>query len=300
MTNTTTAMNVKDATDAKGGWWLLTGGNGFLGAGLIASLDAETRARCVCVVRKRTPEFAATVGAVIEGAFNDEDTLRALADYRITAVVHLAAVTGGCSEADGMAVNVEGTRVLMRSLVAQGCRRFVLASSVAATGLQRTDFCPVELPMTEEHPCLDKDGYGFSKYLMEEVARYQQRQEPAVTVVCLRFGAICPDDAAASPFVPETAPPAWTYAHFSRVYRRDAVRAIRLALNKPSAGGFLAVNVVARQSALAGTVRELVERWHPEWTGDLTAYDRAGHERDAVFCTKRAEAELGFVAEWPE
>lgn len=277
---------------------LITGGAGFLGGGLIEALDAETRARCVCLVRKTTPALASSVGAVVEGFFGDPATLEKLAGHDITAVVHLAAVTGGCSEADGMAVNVEGTRVLLRHFADRGCRRFVLASSIAAVGLQRPDFRPLTLPMTEEHPCFDRDGYGLSKFLMEEIAAYHQRQNPALTIFCLRFGVIRPDDANDAPYVPTGTQPEWSYAHFSKVRRKDAVRAILLALEKSSAGGFAKLNIVAKNADLGVSVPELQTSWNQGATPDLSAYVGAGRERAAVFSTTQAEVALGFTADW--
>jgi UDP-glucose 4-epimerase len=291
-------MNTMTTTTGEKEWLLLTGANGFLGTGFVASLDEETRARCVCIVRKATHELAASVAAVVEGDFNDADSLNKLAPYKISTAVHLAAVTGGCSEKDGMAVNVEGTRVLMRYLIDRGCRRFVLASSIAAVGLQRVDFRPLRLPMDEAHPCLDKDGYGFSKFLMEEVARYYQRQNAHIAVTCLRFGVICPDEAKEPSFVPSSSPPAWTYAHFSKVLRKDAVRAINLAIDKTPDGVFRVMNIVARQSALSVPVSDLIACWSPGAHLDLSAYASPGHERDAVFSTELARGELGFVADW--
>ena len=277
--------------DTSHGWTLLTGGAGFLGTGFLDALPPAERARCVCIVRKTTPQLTASVGAVIEGFFGDPATLQALAAYPVTSVVHLAAVTGGCSEADAIAVNVEGTRVLLRHLSDQGCRRFVLASSIAAVGLQRPDFIPQELPMTEAHPCLDKDGYGFSKYLMEQIAGYHHRQNPALAIFCLRFGVIAPDDAPPSPFVPSATPPAWTYAHFSKVRRKDAVRAVRSALAQPSEGECTVLNITARQPDLATSVPDLLATWH------------SGHSFNSrcstVFSTEAAECRLGFTADWP-
>jgi nucleoside-diphosphate-sugar epimerase len=277
--------------ETSNGWTLLTGAAGFLGTGYLAALSPEKRARTVCLVRKTTPELAASAGSVIEGFFGDPATLQKLAAYPVTSAVHLAAVTGGCSEADAIAVNVEATRVLLRHLSDQGCRRFVLASSIAAVGLQRTDFVPAELPMTEAHPCLDKDGYGLSKHLMEQIAAYHHRQNPALVIFNLRFGVIAPDDAPASPFVPTATAPAWTYAHFSKVRRADAVRAIRLAVEKPSTGECTTLNIVARQSDLAVSVQQLLSTWHPGRT--------FAHAGNAVFSTEAAERELGFTADWP-
>lgn len=277
--------------DTSTGWTLLTGGAGFLGTGFLDALPPAERARTVCIVRKSTPELAAQVGAVIEGFFGDPATLQKLTAYPVTAVVHLAAVTGGCSEADAIAVNVEGTRVLLRHLSDQGCRRFVLASSIAAVGLQRTDFIPHELPMTEAHPCLDKDGYGLSKHLMEQIAAYHHRQNPALAIFNLRFGVIVPDDAPPAPFVPTATPPAWTYAHFSKVRRRDAVRALRLALATSSAGECTPLNIVARQPDLAVSIFQLLKIWNP------------GHAPEpasaAAFSTTAAEHRLAFTADWP-
>lgn len=280
-------------------WTLLTGGAGFLGTGFLAALSPEERSRCVCIVRRATPELSASAGAVIEGFFGDVATLSKLDEYNITAVVHLAAVTGGCGETDAMAVNVEGTRVLLRHLSDRGCRRFVLASSIAAVGLQRPDFRPLSLPMTETHPCLDRDGYGFSKYLMEEVAAYHCRQNPALTIFCLRFGVIRPDDADDPPYIPTGVQPEWSYAHFSKVRRKDAVRAILLALAEPSEGGCAKLNIVAKNTALGVSVRELLASWHPRHKLNLSAYQKTGHKRDAVFSTELTKQELGFTAEWP-
>lgn len=279
------------ATDTPPGWTLVTGGAGFLGTGFLDSLTPAERARCVCIVRKSTPELAAKAGAVIEGFFGDPVTLQKLAAHPVSAVVHLAAVTGGCSEADGIAVNVEGTRVLLRHLSDQGCRRFVLASSIAAVGLQRTDFVPHELPMTEAHPCFDKDGYGFSKHLMEQVAAYHHRQNPALAIFNLRFGVIVPDDAAPAPVTPTFPPPAWTYAHFSKVRRKDVVRAIKLALACSSDGECSVLNIVARQADLAVSMKQLLKIWHPGLALKNT--------HASAFSTAAAESRLGFVADWP-
>lgn len=284
---------------APDGWTLLTGGAGFLGTGYLAALTPAERARCVCVVRQTTPELRATGALIIEGFFGAPAALEKLADLPVASVVHLAAVTGGCGEADAMAINVEGTRVLLRQLSDQGCRRFVLASSIAAVGLQRTDFKPRTLPMTEDHPCLDKDGYGLSKHLMEQVAAYHHRQNPALAIFNLRFGVIRPDDAQDPLFSPPAKPPEWTYAHFSTIRRRDAVRAIRLALTKPSSGECIALNIVARKTNLAVPVAKLVATWHPGRPIDLANYQSADTDRAAVFSTTAATRELGFTVEWP-
>lgn len=279
--------------------FLLTGAGGFLGTGFLASLTPDQAKRCVCITRKITSELERFPGKIVEGFFGDAADLRKLDDTPISAVIHLAAVTGGCSEADAAAVNVEGSRVLMRHFIDKGCRHFVLASSVAAVGIQRTDFRPLSLPVDDEHPCFDRHGYGFSKYLMEEQARYFCRQNPDLNVTCLRFGSITPDDKLPQPFEPRTLPPSWTLGWIANIARKDAVRALHLALKKSAWPGVHVMNIVGQRANLAVPMEQLVKTWYPGWKTDLSHYQRPGHEFDSAFSTARTEKELGFIAKWP-
>ena len=153
---------------------LVTGASGFIGKALSTSLVQSGKHEVVCMSRNK-PQIDVEA-AFVQGEFHNLEDLRGLDSHKIDALVHLGAVTGGCTECDGMMVNVEGTRRLMRYLMDGGCRKFVMASSIAVVGLQSMKFRPLELPMPDEHPCLDRDGYGFSKYMMEEVTRYYARQ----------------------------------------------------------------------------------------------------------------------------
>jgi len=278
---------------------LVTGASGFLGKGFLESLSPQEAQRYVCVSRSATQELARACGHVVQGDFWDASILRELDNYPISRIVHLAAVTGGCSEDDASVVNVEGPRKLMRHFMDRGCKRFVLASSIAAIGLQRIDFRPVSLPITEEHPCLDRDGYGFSKFLMEEIAKYHARQDSSLTIACLRFGVIQPDDLKAERYNPAALHP-WVHASFSVIARKDAVRAIHLSLEKSDWAGVHVMNIVNRHANLSVPVESVMKTWHPGWEPDLSYYQKAGHEYDSIFCTKRACKELDFVADLPE
>ena len=145
---------------------LVTGAGGYVGVALLTEL-AQDGVPVVGLSRQREPG-----PDVVRGDFTNPEDLRALDDLEIGRVCHLAAVTGGCSEEDGLRVNVLGTRRLMRYLIDRGCRKFVLASSIAAVGLADSDFTPQAVPIPDEHPCLARDAYGLSKYLMEEMSRY--------------------------------------------------------------------------------------------------------------------------------
>src|SRR5689334_118730 len=98
---------------------LITGASGFIGQALAAALAQQHQVICLSRRPVNLPNTRYVRGDF--GAFED---LRQLDAYAIDAVVHLAAVTGGCLERDGILVNVEGSRCLMRYLMDQGCRKF--------------------------------------------------------------------------------------------------------------------------------------------------------------------------------
>lgn len=111
---------------------LVTGASGFVGSRLIRRLSEQHK---VIALARRAPSGDALPGVSgVQGDFSSVDDLARLDGYPIDAVVHLAAETGGTTEEAGLAVNVVGTRRLLRYLVDRGVRRFVVASSIAATG----------------------------------------------------------------------------------------------------------------------------------------------------------------------
>ncbi|MEZ4677062.1 MAG: NAD-dependent epimerase/dehydratase family protein [Caldilineaceae bacterium] len=164
-----------------------------------------------------------------------------------------AAVTGGCSEEDGLRVNVGGTHHLLRYLIGRGCRKFVLASSIAVVGLQSVDFRPLQLPMPDEHPCLDRDGYGFSKYMMEEVTRYLARQNNALDFINLRLASIVPDEQPVTLAHAGALRP-WAIAGVTKMYLSDTVRCLTLAAEAPPKPGVRILNAVGTQAAVAEPV----------------------------------------------
>ena len=267
---------------------LLTGASGFVGGALLK--DLVRRHSVVCIGRRK-PELDAPF---VKGLFNSPDDLKRLDAYEIDAVVHLAAVTGGCGEREAMLVNVEGTRCLMRYLIDRGVEKFVTASSIAAVGMQSPRFRPLSIPIPDEHPCLDRHAYGFSKYMMEEVTRYLARQNEQIDVINLRLASIRPDDAPRRPYVTGP-PPEWTFGHIAVMYLSDCVRALQLAVESRHKPGVRIMNAVGPKACVAASVPDVIRTWYPDWLIDLSHYERPGHERDPVFTIRRIEQEIGFV-----
>lgn len=267
---------------------LVTGASGLIGRAMVADLN-DTHDVVALSRRRPGPE-----DPWIQGSFAHFEDLFTLDDHAFDAVIHLAAVTGGCAERDGILVNVEGTRCLMRYLSERGCRKFVLASSIAAVGFQSVAFRPLEMPIPDEHPCLDRDGYGVSKYLMEEVSRYVQRQVADLDVINLRLSSVRPDDDL--PPLRRVGPlGAWSLGGITMMVLSDAVRAFRLAAESDHVPGVRVMNAAGPRSWVADPVADILQNW---WGNDVdVSYFREDeHLFDGVYDVRRIKDEIGFEA----
>lgn len=272
---------------------LITGTSGFIGQALAESTAKDHEV--FCISRQKTEVAGVTA---IQGNFTSPDDLRKLDPNRVDVVVHLAAVTGGGTEEELLRVNVMGTYQLVRYFIDGGCKKFVLASSIAAVGMQSPLFRPLQLPMPDEHPCLDRVGYGFSKYMMEETSRYLSRQNTDLDFINIRLASIAPDD---RELAPRKAGPVgqWSMGTISYMYLSDTVRCLTLAAEASHKPGVRILNAVGTQACVEDTVPEIIRGWYGADADqiDLSHYTRPGHERDPVYEISRIEEELGFVPE---
>jgi UDP-glucose 4-epimerase len=268
---------------------LITGASGFIGQALARSMSESHQIICLS---RRDPRLGLSW---LRGTFSAFEDLRRLDAYDIDVVVHLAAVTGGCLERDGMLVNVDGTRCLMRYLIDRACHKFVLASSIAAVGFQNVGFRPLQLPIPDEHPCLDRDGYGFSKYMMEEVSKYYWRQNENIDVINLRLSSVVPDEGLPPPR--KVGPLGeWALGSITLMARSDAVRAFTLAAEAPYKPGVRIVNAAGPKAWVADRVVDVLRNWWGDDV-DLSHFEQPGHEYDSVYDVSRICQELGFVAQ---
>lgn len=268
---------------------LVTGASGFIGKTLAAFLAERHEVFCIS---RRNPGLSLPW---VKGEFGSFEDLRQLDAHEIEALVHLAAVTGGGLEREQILVNVEGTRCLLRYLGDRGCRKFVLASSIAAVGFQSVLFRPLQVPLPDDHPCLDRNGYGLSKYLMEEMTKYCQRQRPEIDVINLRLATVCPDD--------NMPPPRgvgplgeWSLGSITILALSDAVRAFTLAVESPLRPGVRIMNAVGPKAWVADPVADVLRAWWGDEV-DVSHFEQLGHEYDSVFTADRIREELGFVAQ---
>lgn len=182
--------------------WLITGGCGFLGTGLIKRLlendrhnirvldNLSTGGRedlsAVCSFREMDP---AAIGAgpqgvelVVGDIQEDELALRAAKEADV--IVHFAANTGVGPSVENprtdCLANVIGTFNYLEAARHNGVRRFVFASSGAPAG-------EVEPPIHEELPPHPVSPYGASKLAGEGYCSAYYRSF-GVETVALRFG----------------------------------------------------------------------------------------------------------------
>ena len=180
----------------------------------------------------------------------------------------------------------------MRYLIDQGCLKFVMASSIAVVGVQNTLFRPLQLPMPDEHPCLDRDGYGFSKYMMEEVTRYHYHQNPQIDVINLRLAAIVPNEARPGGL---SELGNWSLCYISCMVLNDAVSLFAMAAEAPHKAGLRILNGTCSKAwATVPTAQQLKHWWGKDV--DVSHFEQEGHAQDSAFNVQALYRELGFEA----
>lgn len=272
---------------------LITGASGVVGSKLAARLEAGHEV----VALSRGP---ADAGTWIRGDFASAEDLRALDGHRFDVAVHLGAVLYGCSEEEALAVNFLGTRTLVTHLADRGCRRFVVASSIAATGCMAESFVPRRLPIPDDHPCDAVDPYGLSKALMEELCLYLCRSRPELEIDLLRIGGVVEDETDADAFTLDGRRIGWESHPFlvggGLVALPDVTEVFARAVERPLGPGARRVNVVGETAStpipsLPALEQVLARRGAAR---DLGFYTGEGRERASFYSTERLVDAFGL------
>jgi UDP-glucose 4-epimerase len=147
---------------------LVTGGAGYVGSHTVKELALRGFDVIVYDNLSRGHRWAARWGEFVEGDLADEDHLRAVFSQReIGAVLHFAALAyvGESVEHPRRYYenNVANTLALLRVMLDQEVKRFILSSTCAVYGN------PQKLPLTENHPLDPVNPYGMSKLMVETI-----------------------------------------------------------------------------------------------------------------------------------
>lgn len=193
---------------------LVTGAYGLVGSWLVSELvDAGAR---VCVMRRDQPWLSALVTMGLERRVDLVDgdicaeglVARALAEYEVDSVFHLAAqtivATAQRSPLSTFETNIRGTWTLLEACRQYGVKRVIVASSDKAYGGHG------RLPYREDSPLHPRHPYEVSKAAADLLARsywHTWRLPVAVTRFANVYGG---GDANASRLVPEVVTAALT------------------------------------------------------------------------------------------
>ncbi|HBE88498.1 MAG TPA: ADP-glyceromanno-heptose 6-epimerase [Elusimicrobia bacterium] len=163
--------------------YLVTGGAGFIGSNIAFALEEERKAKVTVLDNFSSGDFRNLSG--FGGDVVSDDILSREWFGRVgavDAVFHQAAIVD-TTEADQrrmMAANVDGFRNVLEYALKYGVKRVVYASSAAVYGNS-------ECPMLENQTPTPENVYGFSKAIMDNVAREFAEEHKDMTLVGLRY-----------------------------------------------------------------------------------------------------------------
>ncbi|PAV24998.1 UDP-glucose 4-epimerase [Tamilnaduibacter salinus] len=309
--------------------WLVTGGCGFIGTGLIRFLLSEgghqirvfdnlsTGTRddlgLVCEFSESTvDQVGRGVSSdnpveLVVGDIMEEAALRKVAED-VDILVHLAANTGvGPSVEDprhDCLTNVVGTFNALEAVRYNGVSRFVFASSGAPAG-------EVEPPIHEELPPHPVAPYGASKLAGEGYCSAYYRSF-GVETVALRFGNV---------YGPGSVHKGSVVAKFIKqalngerleifgdglqtrdfIFIDDLVRAIRLAASQPEVGGETFQIATSQETTVGEMTTLLLKHLEDQGVSGVEVFNgekRVGDVLRNYSDTRKAKDRLGWVAEY--
>ena len=175
---------------------LITGGLGVNGA-VTARLMAQDGLRPVLMDNRMDLTLMGDIKDQVDiviGDICDQGTLeKAVDDYKITHIAHLAALMPEPAEANprlAVRVGVDGTTNVLEVARTKKIERVVFTSSKAAYGEITGEYAPPTCkPVREDYPKQPVDLYGSIKVFCEELGRYY-RETYGIEFIALRFVSI--------------------------------------------------------------------------------------------------------------
>lgn len=175
---------------------LITGGMGVNGA-VTARLMVQDGLRPVLMDNRLDLTLMGDIKDqvdIVVGDICDPAALeKAVDDYKVTHIAHLAALMPEPAEADprlGVKVGVDGTVNVLEVARAKNIKRVVFTSSKAAYGEILGEYAPPACkPVREDYPKRPADLYGSIKVCCEELGRYY-RETYGIEFIALRFVSI--------------------------------------------------------------------------------------------------------------
>lgn len=150
---------------------IITGGNGYVGARLSASLAKEGH-QVIPVCRKKDIKkdaWAAHMFDILEGDILEEATIQRIAQVNADIIIHLVSLDHRQSEAAPQLVNdvnVLPTWRLLQACVPNGLKKFIYFSTAQVYGGKLLN------EVDETYPIQTGNIYGLTHYLSENICRH--------------------------------------------------------------------------------------------------------------------------------
>lgn len=147
---------------------LVVGGAGYIGSHMVKDL-LNAGYNVITLDDLSTGHSDMVTGGIfVEGSLGDAKLLDKLfSEHQVAAVMHFAAfsLVGESMEKPLKYYrnNLASTMELLNSMIRHDVRRFIFSSTAAVYGE------PVEVPITEDHPCNPTNPYGASKIAVERM-----------------------------------------------------------------------------------------------------------------------------------
>jgi UDP-glucose 4-epimerase len=205
------------------------------------------------------------------------------------------AATGADNDETCVRANCLGTLNLCNYAYSRGCRKFVIASTIAATGMKDAGFRPLSVPVPDEHPHTGNDSYGFTKFLMEQSLHYCARKYADLDIIAFRIASVMRPVTKISLWKPGPAPQ-WTIGNITCIYPEDVVSAFDCAVKAENKPGCRIMNLAARRANSSVPVVEMLRSWFGDYCDrlDLSYFNRPGNEYASVFSVEKIKSELGW------
>jgi nucleoside-diphosphate-sugar epimerase len=293
----------------------VTGGSGLLGTVVLRKLAADRSITGIVSLDLRPPVVASKKVTVVRADVTDPDFARHLEGC--DALVHLAFIVVSWAPREVMqAINVEGSKNVIRAAAKAGIKTIVYTSSVAAYGV--VDGHPK--PIVEETPRVHQTrfAYAANKFEVEAFLDGFEKEHEDIAISRLRpaivLGARVDNPLgrafAARVLVDSGAPP------MPYVWDEDVAAAALLCLKKRARGAFNVVAddpLAAAELARIGGLRHVrvpfpllhaVGRLQPviQALGGKPLFDPAWVDEplpELVYSSEKAKRELGWAPKYP-
>jgi nucleoside-diphosphate-sugar epimerase len=279
---------------AKHGRVLVTGGEGRLGAVVVADLVAHGY-EVISADRERRH---ASPQRFLNVDFTDHGQVMSMfagVDGRFTgidAVVHLAAIPapGIVPNSATFENNMLSSYNVFTAALAAGVKNIVWASSETVLGLP-FDEAPPYVPLDEEYRVRPNSTYSMVKAMEEELAFHLCRQDPDLKMYGMRFSNVMlPDDYARFPAF-DADPDLRKWNLWCYIDARDGAQACRKALEH-DAVGFDVFIIANTDSVMERDSVELVRQYWPDME-----FRKALGRHESLMSTAKAHNTFGYAPE---